>query len=219
MEADVVAPCAEFPNDNGALHGGAVWLGCVTGPPSSDVPPPAPTCAIEPTPTAPVVVSEPEAALEPECSDAIEVVDELVFDDPPVDDDPFATFVRRLTEVAEAAGSPSIAAELRALLGAARFDGAGLTALAGEALLAGGIVERTAAGLARTARFTAQLHAWQGILRGESEDFSACGPAMLDEWAADLVARALGSPNRADWLKRELRKRGIVGFGLVEAAA
>ena len=65
----------------------------------------------------------------------------------------------------------------------------------------------------------AQALAWQGILRGESEDFAACGGGMLDEWTASLVAQRLGNAQRADGLKRELRRRGVAAFGLVDQAA
>jgi hypothetical protein len=60
--------------------------------------------------------------------------------------------------------------------------------------------------------------AWARILRGESDDISTCGAAMLDEWAADVVARALGAPGRSAQIRRELRDRGVCAFGLVEAA-
>ena len=60
--------------------------------------------------------------------------------------------------------------------------------------------------------------AWQGILRGESEDFSLCG-GTLDEWTANVLARLLGNAGRADGIRRELRRRGIAAFGLVSAAA
>jgi hypothetical protein len=61
--------------------------------------------------------------------------------------------------------------------------------------------------------------AWQAILRGESEDFSACGATTLDEWSSMLVAVALGEPARADSLRRELRRRGVAAFGLIVEAA
>ena len=62
------------------------------------------------------------------------------------------------------------------------------------------------------------MNAWRSILLGTSDDFGACGAAMLDEWAADLVARLLGAPSRATALRRDLRSRGVAAFGLVEAA-
>lgn len=54
--------------------------------------------------------------------------------------------------------------------------------------------------------------AWAGILRGTSEDWDAIGGSMLDEWAADTLARMTGVD--AQVLKRELRARGIAAFGL-----
>jgi hypothetical protein len=54
--------------------------------------------------------------------------------------------------------------------------------------------------------------AWAGIIRGTSEDWDAVGGSMLDEWAADTLARVTGAD--AQMLKRELRARGIAAFGL-----
>jgi hypothetical protein len=54
--------------------------------------------------------------------------------------------------------------------------------------------------------------AWRLILNGESEDFGACGPLPLDEWAAGIVARATGG--RSDAVRRELRSRGVAAFGM-----
>jgi hypothetical protein len=69
-----------------------------------------------------------------------------------------------------------------------------------------------------TPAFVVQTHAWRTILRGTSDDFEACGGAMLDEWAAELLARLLGASSRAAGLRRELRAHGVAAFGLVEAA-
>jgi hypothetical protein len=41
---------------------------------------------------------------------------------------------------------------------------------------------------------------------------------MLDEWAADVLARLFGAPDRSAQLRRELRGRGVAAFGLIEAA-
>jgi hypothetical protein len=59
----------------------------------------------------------------------------------------------------------------------------------------------------------------QGVLRGESDDFGACGAAMLDEWCASTLARAMGDASRAEGLRRELRRRGVASFGIVADAA
>jgi hypothetical protein len=219
----VLAACAEFPNDNPGLHRGAIWFGAdVTGEPSFE-----PQLAgireqgngngnaesgvgDPPTdPTPPVVEADAD-------TDDIEIVETLPFDDavdespeppsvpeepvaPVADACPFATLVAVLEEVARAAGADDEAmSTLACLVGRARLD---------------------AAAPAESHTLRAQALAWQGILRGESEDFNACGGAMLDEWCAALVAGVVGQNARADGLKRELRRRGVAAFGLVEQAA
>jgi hypothetical protein len=167
--------------------------------------------------------------------DAIEIVDELCFDaavdesdgapsaPPPAAEDPFVRLVQALEGVAIAhgAGDESIRC-MRALFGVTRSDGMAPGERATEALLAAGIVLESAQegrGLVRSGAFTAQVVAWQGILRGESEDFAACGGAALDEWAAGVLARVLASPSKAEGLRRELRARGVAAFGLLADAA
>jgi len=113
--------------------------------------------------------------------------------------DPFAMLVSVIEDVARRAGADDEAmATLARLLGRARLedsDDASSRALRAQAL------------------------AWQGILRSESDDFGACGGAMLDEWCGALIATVIGRTARADVLKRELRCRGVAAFGLVELAA
>lgn len=82
------------------------------------------------------------------------------------------------------------------------------------ALRAGAITD----GAAVTQAFAQTTRAWRAILRGVSDNLSACGGASLDEWASDLLARLLGSPGQAATLRRELRARGVAAFGLIEAA-
>jgi hypothetical protein len=163
------------------------------------------------TDPAPVVVDADDE------TDDIEIVEDLAFDDavdesipppPPAaaerdeaatPDDPYVTLVRVLEDVATSAGAGDAAlTTLRTLLGQLRIE-------------TGASPDHQ--------RLRAQALAWQGILRGESEDFSACGPAMLDDWSAALVALTLGQPARAETLKRELRRRGVAAFGLVDQAA
>jgi hypothetical protein len=69
-----------------------------------------------------------------------------------------------------------------------------------------------------TTSFTSVTSAWRAILRGTSDDLAACGTAMLDEWAADVLARLIGELGRTAQLRRELRDRGVAAFGLIEAA-
>jgi len=190
------AACAEFPNENPALHLGAIWL-CL------DV------CG-EVTCERPAESElEHEAPWDPEEDDGdIEIVDDLGFDDPvgesiappvPAPEDPFLSLVAILEDVARASGAGEDAlSTLRALLGQQRIE---------------------AAATDDHRRLRSAALAWQGILRGESEDFAACGPATLDEWGAAVVATALGAHARAELIKRELRRRGVAAFGLVDRAA
>ncbi|MBX3213776.1 MAG: hypothetical protein KF850_17180 [Labilithrix sp.] len=128
---------------------------------------------------------------------------------PPAPDDPFIVLVCTLADVAIAAGSPHVASLLPGLL----YDGRlpePLDAEAADALRAAGVLEGSSVAPA----FIAVTSAWSAILRGTSDDFDACGASMLDEWAADLLARMLAAPARAQSLRQELRTRGVAAFGL-----
>ena len=253
MESRTVtaSPCAEFPNDNPALHGGAIWL-ClqVTGAPVCEKPAPPPLPQVREKVAEPEIALEAQAEVEvpealpdpvieaaPEPLEAaaavavvepptdptppvleadddeedIEIVDELSFDEvidespapqsvaPPASDDPFIALTQVLESVARASGAGEAAvASLRIVLGQAR-----VTEGTGDELLV----------------LREQAAAWQGILRGDSEDFAACGVASLDEWSSIAVARCLGEMARADGLRRELRRRGVAAFGLIIEAA
>ena len=182
---------------------------------------------------------ELEAGLLGEDAEPIEIVDELSFDDAvddglvvaepagtseePAPSDPFTRLVSSLEEVARGLGARDEGiACLAALFGQTRLDGFNPGERAVEALVAADVVARGARGFSRSQTFTAKVLAWQGILRGESEDFSLPdGGALepLDEWAADLVARIVGLPGREEGIRRDLRRRGIAAFGLVAEAA
>jgi hypothetical protein len=171
---------------------------------------------------APVVmlVATPEPELQPEpepepaiasapisIQEAIAPVETSVL--PPASDDPFQLLCCALADVAIAADAPHAAAVLPALLLDGRIDAA-LPPEVMTALEEGGIVH---GGIA-TERFLTVTKAWRAILLGTSDDFDACGGAMLDEWAADLLARLLGAPGRAALLRKDLRSRGVAAFGL-----
>lgn len=132
---------------------------------------------------------------------------------PAASDDPYTTLLSTLVDVALGAGSPYVASVLPALLFEGRMED-GMPADVVQALAEADI----ARGAELSPTFVARMNAWRAILMGTSDDFGACGAAMLDEWAADLVARLLGAPSRATALRRELRSRGVAAFGLVEAA-
>ena len=128
---------------------------------------------------------------------------------PPASDDPFTVLVCTLADVAISAGSPHVASLLPGLL----FDGRlpeSLDTSAADALRSAGLWD----GSEVAPSFVALTAAWRAILRGTSDDFDACGAAMLDEWASDLLARLLAEPARAPMLRQELRSRGIAAFGL-----
>ena len=247
----VLAACAEFPNDNPRLHGGAIWV-CrdVTGEAEAEVralvpvvalalpvfvpasPESAPLPGLPPTgvegrglldeqeaptdPTPPVLEAEDE-------TDDIEIVEELAFEDA-IDESPVPPEVPVSEVVLAAEPEPVVGAEdpfvtlARVVEDVARASGADATAMA----TLGCILGRTRLdpeAPATTQTLRAQALAWQGVLCGESEDFAACGGGMLDEWCAALVAGVMGQATRADGVKRELRKRGVAAFGLVEQAA
>jgi hypothetical protein len=191
--------------------------------------------AVEPVKPAAAVEDMAEVLHEAEQNDEhIDVVDDLAFDDAAVEGapdeptpdreetsgtDPFAVLVRVLEEVARGAGCPEdILVGLRVVLGAARVDGT-LPRPCMDALLSAGMIEQGEHGPVRAEPLTRQVVAWQGVLRGESEDFGACGGAMLDEWCAGLLARMMGAASRVEGLRRELRGRGVAAFGLVADAA
>lgn len=199
---------AEFPNDNPALHRGVTWtcaLPC--GPATADrsailvVTPLA--NAPDPEPTAP---PEPSENPPPDESGAFLVVG--ASSAPPGPADPFTSLVCTLADVAIGEGAAHVAALLPRLLLDGRIDEA--PSDVAEVLRDAGIAE----GHGVSAGFAAITAAWRAILRGTSDDFGACGGAMLDEWAADLLARLLGAPARSGDLRRELRSRGIAAFGL-----
>lgn len=156
---------------------------------------------------APVVAVSVVALVEPE--PYVETTTSL----PPANDDPVTILLCTLVDIAIAAGSPHVASVLPALLLEGRLDHA-MPEDASAALAAADI----AFGAEVTPAFAAKTRAWAAILRGTSDDFDACGGAMLDEWAADLLARLLGNATRAEALRRDLRSRGVAAFGLVEAA-
>jgi hypothetical protein len=200
VEHRTVTPCAEFPNDNPALHAGAIWL-CLdlTG------------AAVCERPLEPELPAALEAEVEADDDvDDIEIVDELpvieglvMLDESPepapASDDPFVALGDVLEAVARGAGASQDAAHvLRVVLGRER-----VSSETGDELLV----------------LREQAAAWQAILRGESEDFAACGVSSLDEWSSIAIARAMGEMGRADGLRRELRRRGVAAFGLVIEAA
>jgi hypothetical protein len=145
------------------------------------------------------------ADLDPDPDPVIEVVDELYFEslvdegftggdsaeDERPTSDPYDGFVGAMTEVALSFGAaPEGVMKLRAMLGTTRIDG---------------VVTDPGA------------MAWQGIIRGESDDYSGCGTQTFDEWAASMVA-AIARSGRPEAIRLELRRHGVAAFGLMASA-
>lgn len=171
-------------------------------------------------------MTHPEAALddivigeldpfEPEevvalADDPVAASAEASVQDVPAEHDPFRTLVSVLASVAERhGGAASSIVVTRLLEGDACPD-------APQAVVDGGLVE-AGEGTFREG-FARQRRAWSAVLRGESDDLEACGGATLDEFATEVVSRALGHPERALELRKEIRSRGIAAFGIIEAA-
>ena len=134
----------------------------------------------------PVVMTEPEPIAEP----VVEPIAEPVTASEP------ATVASVVAEILPPASDDAYVTFVSTLVDIAIAHGA--TAAAAE--------------LAPSLDGDAVAQAWAGILRGTSEDWDAVGGSMLDEWAADTLARVTGAD--AQMLKRELRARGIAAFGL-----
>jgi len=169
-----------------------------------------------------ILLPPPLLALDEESGDDIEIVDELEpfdFDPAPCESDPFGDFVRALVDVATESGCDKAAAVLPALLDGGKVAPGVLSEPLTEALLSNGVLARTEAGLVGGDALRRTAAAWRAVLRGEGEDFSSCGPRMLDEWPADLVARLTLAPSKTEGLRRKLRTRGVAAFGLVVSAA
>jgi hypothetical protein len=87
-----------------------------------------------------------------------------------------------------------------------------------SALLDGGLAADANGTLSPSAAFATTANAWRMVLRGESNDFSACGTSTLDGWAGDILKSfGVGRDGKVD-VKRELRRRGVAAFGMILAA-
>jgi hypothetical protein len=131
------------------------------------------------------------------------------------DADPIATFVAAVTEVALAHGPAEAAGHIESLFTFGTLDSDALSETARAALFDGNILVRTDDGVRPTESFASTRMAWRSILRGESGDLSACGESTLDCWTADLVARLIAHPDKAQTIRRDLRRRGIAAFGML----
>jgi hypothetical protein len=132
-------------------------------------------------------------------------------------DERIETFVRAITDVARAHGAAETAAHAESLFKFGTPAPLALSADARAALLDGNILEATDSGIHATAWFATTSSAWQRMLRGEEGNLAVCGESTLDGWTADLIARLVAKPAMASTIRRDLRRRGIAAFGMLEA--
>jgi hypothetical protein len=154
----------------------------------------------------------PVAPWDVEEDGTFEVVEELFFDEvvdegpAPAKIDGFAMLIAAMEEVAASSGAgPEAVRALRAVMGVERIENA-------ESV-------ENVENVERTEILAGEVRAWKSVLQGESDDLSGCGPLPLDEWCANVVARVIGAPARAEGLRRAMRQRGVAAFGLMKDAA
>jgi len=193
---------AEFPNENPLINRGTLWIG--TG-----------MCGAEMTPT-PGKNGLPPTA-EPVTPASAATTTPSAAAAPPLHDERIETFVRAITDVARAHGAAEAAAHAESLFKFGTPAPHVLSPDARAALLDGNILEATDGCVHATAWFASTSSAWQKMLRGEEGNLAVCGESTLDGWTADLIARLVAKPAMASTIRRDLRRRGIAAFGMLEA--
>jgi hypothetical protein len=131
----------------------------------------------------------------------------------------FAILVRAMSKVATAAGVAVEEACIFDLFVVGKTPVASLPAAAVTGLVEAGYADEREGTLFTRDTVLRTAAAWRAILRDEPADLAVCGSRMLDEWAADVVARIVGTPQKSESLRRELRSHGVAAFGLLENAA
>ena len=216
---------SEFPNDNSEISSGAIWV-CeeLTGPATLEVQPYAP---VESVPfvlmfddeengvvDGPIQIELAPDSGEVEVHVALPTATETVTEAELAP--AFAHFESALVTALLAQGATRSAALLPRLLRLEPLPADGLAKDVQLTLQSRGYLDGTAR---YSAKYRELCAAWTAVLRGESQDFAACGTTTLDRFGADLVAALLAVPaTRADELRRDLRKAGIAAFGVLQAA-
>ncbi len=209
---------SEFPHDNADISAGAVWICAeLTGPATPLVAP------HEPVPSQPFVLFFDEGD-----DEAVEAPLELVIEGPSI--------VRaRAPEPSAEVDAPALSQFEAALCAALMAQGASRSAALVPRLLRleplpadcfskeVQLTLQSRGYLDGSSRYSSKYRelcaAWCAVLRGESQDFSACGTTTLDRFGAELLAALLAVPaTRAEELRRELRRAGIAAFGVLQAA-
>jgi len=157
------------------------------------------------------------SAAEPTVAAAPCVAEPSVNHTEPIEDQ-FASFVSALSAVAMSAGHSRAAAVLPRLLAGKLVDGSALPDDVIACLARQGIAHPRGSCVEPTPGFTASATAWSELLRGQTEDMSACGET-LDHFAANLLCALMGEGADHQGIRRELRKRGVAAFGMLQRAA
>ena len=132
-------------------------------------------------------------------------------------DERVETFVRAISEVARAHGPAETAAHVESLFKFGTPAPLDLDPSARAALLDGNILEAIDGGVHATAWFTRTSSAWQSMLRGDGGNLAECGESTLDDWTANLIALLVAKPGMASTIRRDLRRRGIAAFGMLDS--
>jgi len=203
---------AEFPHQNALINRGVLWLGTAlcgaeTVMPPVVVAPAPPALASSPAPAPPRAPNDGETGAP--CADEDERAE--------THDERVETFVRAIAEVALAHGAAETAAHVESLFKFGTPAPLELSPSARAALLDGNILEATEAGVHATAWFARTSSAWQSMLRGDGGNLAECGESTLDGWTADLIACLVAKPSMASAIRRDLRRRGIAAFGMLDA--
>lgn len=196
------AECSELPNDNPALHDGAVWVSMnPVGRPRALWRPPPAEPRVESHESGPARESEPDPPPSPRA-----------------EPDAFQELVALLSRVALAAGSTRAAAVLPDFVCGRVVEVSALGQALCADLVESGHAIPSGAGIEMSARVGSTARAWRGVLSGQSEDLSAC-EETLDCWCADVVAALSGAPATSAAIRKELRRFGVAAFGLLVDAA
>lgn len=199
---------SEFPHDNADIAAGAVWICAeLTGPATPLLE------QHEPVQSQPFVLFfDDEEAVEGPVDIHCQVAATQSEPDPPA----FSQFEAALTSALMARSASRSAAIVPRLLRLESLPADCLSKDVQLTLQSRGYFDGS---LRYSEKYRALCGAWGAVLRGSSDDFSACGTTTLDRFGADLLAALLAVPaTRAEELRRELRKAGIAAFGVLQAA-
>ncbi|HMJ54206.1 MAG TPA: hypothetical protein VK540_19125 [Polyangiaceae bacterium] len=206
---------AEFPHENALLDRGAMWIGAALCGAEEDE---TTVTAAEPRGLRTEPRPSPDAPASSDASGETEDGPQRAHDERVESyDERVENFVRAISEVARAHGAAETAAHVESLFKFGTPAALELSPSARAALLDGNILEASEGGIQATAWFARTSSAWQSMLRGEAGNLAVCGESTLDGWTADLIACLVAKPSMASAIRRDLRRRGIAAFGMLDS--